>query len=55
MARSIKKGPFIDFKLEEKVTAMNKAGKKGVIKTWSRRSTISPCTNTYLQRSRRTP
>jgi small subunit ribosomal protein S19 len=42
MARSIKKGPFIDFKLEEKVTVMNKAGKKGVIKTWSRRSTISP-------------
>ena len=38
MARSIKKGPFIDFKLEE----MNKAGKKSVIKTWSRRSTISP-------------
>ena len=42
MARSIKKGPFIDFKLEEKVTAMNKAGKKGVIKTLSRRSTITP-------------
>ena len=42
MARSIKKGPFIDLKLEEKVTAMNQAGKKSVIKTWSRRSTISP-------------
>ena len=42
MARSIKKGPFIDFKLEEKVTAMNKGAKKTVIKTWSRRSTISP-------------
>lgn len=42
MARSIKKGPFIDFKLEEKVTVMNKSGKKTVIKTWSRRSTISP-------------
>jgi small subunit ribosomal protein S19 len=42
MARSIKKGPFIDFKLEEKVAGMNKAGKKTVIKTWSRRSTISP-------------
>ena len=42
MARSIKKGPFIDFKLEEKVTTMNKSGKKTVIKTWSRRSTISP-------------
>ncbi|HXB10493.1 MAG TPA: 30S ribosomal protein S19 [Bacteroidia bacterium] len=42
MARSIKKGPFIDFKLEEKVTAMAQSGKKSVIKTWSRRSTISP-------------
>jgi len=42
MARSIKKGPYIDFRLEEKVTEMNKSGKKGVIKTWSRRSTISP-------------
>jgi small subunit ribosomal protein S19 len=42
MARSIKKGPFIDAKLEQKVTEMNKAGKKSVIKTWSRRSTISP-------------
>ena len=42
MARSIKKGPFIDFKLEKKVTDMNSAGKKSVIKTWSRRSTISP-------------
>lgn len=42
MARSIKKGPFIDFKLEEKINAMNQAGKKTVIKTWSRRSTISP-------------
>lgn len=42
MARSIKKGPFIDFKLEEKVNAMNQSGKKSVIKTWSRRSTISP-------------
>lgn len=42
MARSIKKGPFIDFKLEEKVSDLNKASKKSVIKTWSRRSTISP-------------
>ncbi len=42
MARSVKKGPFIDFKLEEKVNAMNQSGKKSVIKTWSRRSTISP-------------
>ena len=42
MARSIKKGPFIDFKLEAKVSEMNQGGKKSVIKTWSRRSTISP-------------
>ena len=42
MARSIKKGPFIDYKLEKKITAMNKGGKKSVIKTWARRSTISP-------------
>jgi small subunit ribosomal protein S19 len=42
MARSVKKGYFIDAKLEEKVLEMNKAGKKTVIKTWSRRSTISP-------------
>ncbi len=42
MARSVKKGPFIDFKLEKKVSAMNKGGKKAVIKTWARRSTISP-------------
>ena len=42
MARSIKKGPFIDFKLEKKVIAMGTSGKKAVIKTWARRSTISP-------------
>jgi small subunit ribosomal protein S19 len=42
MARSIKKGPYIDFRLENKIVVMNKAGKKTVIKTWSRRSTISP-------------
>ncbi|MEI7977203.1 MAG: 30S ribosomal protein S19 [Bacteroidota bacterium] len=42
MARSLKKGPFIDFKLEKKVDAMNEAKKKSVIKTWSRRSMISP-------------
>ena len=43
MGRSIKKGPYIDHNLEEKVEAMNE-GKtnKAVIKTWSRRSTISP-------------
>ena len=42
MSRSIKKGPYIDFNLERKVLSMNEAGKKTVIKTWSRRSMISP-------------
>ena len=42
MSRSLKKGPFIDFKLEKKVTTMNEAKKKTVIKTWSRRSMIAP-------------
>ena len=42
MSRSIKKGPFIDFKLEKRVLEMNETNKKSVIKTWSRRSVISP-------------
>lgn len=42
MSRSLKKGPFIDFKLEKRVFEMNDSGKKQVIKTWSRRSIISP-------------
>jgi small subunit ribosomal protein S19 len=42
MSRSLKKGPFIHFKLENRVLAMNEAGKKNVIKTWSRASMISP-------------
>jgi small subunit ribosomal protein S19 len=42
MARSLKKGPYIDFRLEKKVEAMIESGKKSVIKTWSRRSMISP-------------
>jgi len=42
MARSLKKGPFIDYKIEKKVLAMQESGKKSVIKTWSRRSMISP-------------
>ena len=42
MARSLKKGPFVDDHLMKKVEAMNSAGDKKVIKTWSRRSTISP-------------
>jgi len=41
MTRSIKKGPFIDFKLEKRILEMNE-GKKSVLKTWSRRSVISP-------------
>jgi small subunit ribosomal protein S19 len=42
MSRSLKKGPFIAYKLEKKVDAMNEAGKKSVIKTWARASVISP-------------
>jgi small subunit ribosomal protein S19 len=43
MARSIKKGPYILAKLEQKVLDMQEGKiKKGVIKTWSRRSTITP-------------
>jgi len=42
MSRSIKKGPFIDYKLEKKVIAMNESGKKSVIKSWARASIISP-------------
>jgi small subunit ribosomal protein S19 len=42
MARSIKKGPFVDGHLQKKVTEMNSSGQKKVIKTWSRRSTILP-------------
>lgn len=42
MPRSLKKGPFVDDHLLIKVDQMNKAGKKQVIKTWSRRSTVIP-------------
>jgi len=43
MGRSLKKGPFVDTPLLEKVEAMNRAGTdKKVIKTWSRRSTVVP-------------
>ena len=42
MSRSLKKGPFIDYKLELKVAGMNEGKKKATIKTWSRRSMISP-------------
>ena len=42
MARSLKKGPYIDFRLEKKAKTMIGSGKKSIIKTWSRRSMISP-------------
>ena len=42
MSRSLKKGPFIDVPLLEKIEVMNRAGEKKVIKTWSRRSTVIP-------------
>ena len=42
MARSLKKGPFVEESLLKKVQNMNKENKKTVIKTWSRRSTIFP-------------
>jgi small subunit ribosomal protein S19 len=42
MARSLKKGPFVDEKLLKKVQGINDGGKKKVIKTWSRRSMITP-------------
>ena len=42
MSRSLKKGPFINLKLEKKIFAMNDGGKKTVVKTWSRATMISP-------------
>lgn len=42
MSRSIKKGPFIDAKLQKKVDAVIRSGQKAVIKTWARSSTILP-------------
>ena len=42
MTRSLKKGPYIDQKLLKKITEMNRGTSKRVIKTWARRSTISP-------------
>jgi small subunit ribosomal protein S19 len=42
MPRSLKKGPFVNLKLEKKVMAMAESGKKSVIKTWSRSSMITP-------------
>ncbi len=42
MARSVKKGPFVDAHLLKKVAAMNESRQKRVIQTWSRRSTVTP-------------
>jgi small subunit ribosomal protein S19 len=42
MGRSLKKGPFVDMHLLEKVEVMNRGPEKKVIKTWSRRSTVTP-------------
>ena len=42
MSRSLKKGPFVEPRLLARIEAMNAAGEKNVIKTWSRRSTIFP-------------
>ena len=42
MARSVKKGPYIDIKLFKKIEEMNSSSSKKAIKTWSRRSTIFP-------------
>ncbi len=42
MSRSLKKGPFVDYKIEKRILEMNESGKKKVVKTWSRRSMITP-------------
>ena len=42
MSRSLRKGPFVDTTLLEKVESMNRANEKKVVKTWSRRSTVIP-------------
>jgi small subunit ribosomal protein S19 len=42
MARSVKKGPYVDSKLVDKILTMNESNQKKVVKTWARRSTITP-------------
>ena len=42
MARSLKKGPYVSYKLMRKIDALNESGKKQVVKTWSRASLITP-------------
>ena len=54
MARSLKKGPFADASLLNKIDAMNASGDKSVVKTWSRRSTIFPQMVGHTSRRRHT-
>lgn len=42
MPRSLKKGPFVDVKIMKRIMAMNEANERKLLKTWSRRSTITP-------------
>ena len=42
MARSVRKGPFVDLHLQKKVDELNKKNEKKVVRTWSRRSTVVP-------------
>lgn len=42
MPRSLRKGPYVYYKLQRKIDAMNESGKKNVIKTWSRSSMVTP-------------
>lgn len=42
MSRSLKKGPYVDEKLLKKIAKLDESGRKDAIKTWARRSTISP-------------
>ena len=42
MSRSLKKGPFVDYKLDKKISDMNDSNKKKAVKTWARRSMITP-------------
>ena len=53
MSRSLKKGPFVETRLLSRITAMNEAGKKDVVKTWSRASTIFPEMVGHHRRPRR--
>lgn len=42
MPRSVKKGPYIDFKLEKRIQALNNSNQKKIVKTWARSCTITP-------------